>query len=207
MDILFAFGCLFVALIIAAFSSAKSYFEKGRRRGMEEATREFSRGLRSHYQLEGNMLPERVAKALKSLEIVSRKSTSLTRRADPYHAHLWVLGDAVGEACWVKGHAAGVRRKAPLEGRIRVDFSLTELLQLGWLAHLGFQRMMPNFRDFEIHRFSDLDDALEGAKAVSRTECAVPVKHRPVADLSIQRKCREQLVCNWWQTTPNKISA
>ena len=80
-------------------------------------------------------------------------------------------GDAMGEACWLKGHAPlAFRRKAPLEGFIRVDLSIAELLQLGWLAHLGFQCMMPNFRDFEIHRLSGAEDALEGARAVSKIE-------------------------------------
>jgi hypothetical protein len=40
------------------------------------------------------------------------------------------VGDAIGDACWRKGHAAGIRRKAPAEGKIRADFSLNELLQL-----------------------------------------------------------------------------
>src|SRR5476651_2453232 len=46
------------------------------------------------------------------------------------HAQLWIVGDAIGDACWRKGHAAGLTRKAPTEGKIRVDFSLNELLQL-----------------------------------------------------------------------------
>jgi hypothetical protein len=115
-------SCLFGALIFAAFSWARSYFAKGRVRGFEEATREFTRGLTSHYELEENAVPERVALALKGLEIASRKASTISKRlANPYHAQLWILGDAMGEACWLKGHAAGIRRKAPLEGCIRVD--------------------------------------------------------------------------------------
>jgi hypothetical protein len=208
MDILFLIGCLFAGLILSAFSCARSYFEKGRVRGMEEATREFTRGLSSHYELEENAAPERVGLALKGLAVASRKAaTSSKRLADPYHAQLWILGDAIGEACWLKGHAAGIRRKTPEEGRIRVDLSITELLQLSWLAHLGFQRMMPNFRDFEIHRFSGAEDAQEGAWAVSKIECAVPVKQRPFADLSIQLKRRQELISDWWQSVPGQLSA
>ena len=208
MDILFIFGCLFAALIFAAFSCARSYFAKGRVRGLEEATREFARGLASHYELEENAVPQRVALALKGLEIASRQASSVSNRlADPYHAQLWILGDAIGEACWLKGHAAGIRRKAPFEGNIRVDLSIAELLQLSWLAHLGFLRMMPNFRDFEIHRFGGAEDALEGARAVSKIECAVPVKERPFADLTIQLKRRQELIFDWWQSAPNQLSA
>jgi hypothetical protein len=118
------------------------------------------------------------------------------------------LGDLIGEACWLKGHEAGMRRRAPAEGRIRVDLSLNELLQLSWLAQLGFQRMMPNYRDFEIHRFSGEEDALEGAKAVSKIECAIPAKERPFADLSVQLKRRQELIADWWhQPQKNRLSA
>jgi len=68
-----------------------------------------------------------------------------------------------------EGACAGIRRKAPAEGKIRVDLSLTELLQLSWLAQLGFQHMMPNYRGFEIHRFSGEEDAWEGRRPSARS--------------------------------------
>jgi len=83
-------------------------------------------------------------------------------------AQLWIFGDAASEACWIKGHAAGARRKALAEGRFRVDLSLDELLQLSWLAHLGFQNMMPNYRGFEIHRFNGEENAQRAAMASAR---------------------------------------
>jgi len=196
-----------VALIVAGWSCAKSYFVKGRRQGMEEAIREISRGISSHYELEGQGVPERVAKALKGAKAAFGNRWKKGNGSTPYHAQLWIVGDAIGEACWLKGHAAGIRRKAPMEGKIRVDLSLAELLQLSWLAHLGFQHMMPNYRGFEIHRFSGEDEAREGAKAVGRIESVVPAKHRPFADLSVQFKNRQKLICDWWQATPDRLTA
>src|SRR5579864_8901412 len=157
MDVLMMLGGLVVALMAAAWSSARSYFESGRRQGMEEAIREMARGVSSHCQLEGGALPPAVEKAM----VADRAAASMQRRrsgkaanaTDPSHAQLWILGNAIGEACWLKGHGTGVRRKAPAEGKIRVDLSVNELLQLGWLAHLGFQHMMPNYRSFESYRF------------------------------------------------------
>jgi hypothetical protein len=175
---------------------------------MEEATREISRGISSHYELEGQVVPERVAKAVKEVEAVSGKRRKKGNGStDPYHAQLWIVGDAIGEACWLKGHAAGIRRMAPVEGKIRVDLSLTELLQLSWLAHLGFQHMMPTYRGFEIHRFSGEEDAREGAKAVGKIESVIPAKHRPFADLSVQFKNRQKLICDWWQAAPDRLTA
>jgi hypothetical protein len=173
---------------------------------MEEATREIARGVSAHYEFEG-VIPERVATAVKAVKVVSGKRWKPGKTStDPYHAQLWILGDAIGEACWLKGHAAGIRRKAPGEGKIRVDLSLNEMLQLSWLAHLGFQHMMPNYRGFEIHRFSGAEDAQEGAIAVGKIESAIPAKERPFADLSVQLKSRQKLIRDWWQVVPDRLT-
>ena len=201
-------GGLQLALIVAGWSCARSYFDKGRLRGMEETLREISRGISSHCELEGHAAPERAAKAIKALKAVSGKRRKKgSGSTDPYHAQLWIVGDAIGEACWLKGHAAGIRKKAPAEGKIRVDLSLTELLQLSWLAHLGFQHMMPNFRGFEIHRFSGEEDAREGASVIGKIEGVIPAKDRPFGNLLDQYKSRQKLICDWWQAAPDRLIA
>jgi hypothetical protein len=207
VDILFILGVLLLAFVAAGWSCARSYFEIGRLQGMEEATREIVRGVSSHLEIDGQ-IPECVGKALKEAKAVSLRGPK-TRRGltDPYHAQLWIVGDAIGDACWRKGHAAGLRRKAPAEGKIRVDFSLNELLQLSWLAHLGFQYMMPNYRGFEIHRFSGEEDAREGAIAIGKIEGAIPAKMRPFADLVVQLKKRQKLISDWWQGVPVRLTA
>lgn len=209
VDILLLLGSLVAALMAVTLSCARSYFEKGRRQGIEETIREMARGLSSHCELEGGALPAPVEKAMNAVKVVAgRQSTSKGKKqADPCHAQLWILGNAIGEACWLKGHAAGMRRKAPAEGKIRVDLSVSELLQLGWLAHLGFQHMMPNYRGFEIYRFNGQDDAQEGARAIGKLESAIPVKDRPIADLTVQFKNRQKLITDWWQVAPDRLSA
>jgi hypothetical protein len=209
VDLLLVLGSLIATLAYAALSCARSYFERGRRRGMEEAMREMMRGVSSHCELDGEAAPADVKKAIDAFNALSNRPLSAPRdkSTDPYHAQLWRLGGAIGEACWVKGHAAGVRRKAPTEGKIRIDLSVNELLQLGWLAHLGFQHMMPNYRGFEMYRFSSEADAQEGARAVSRIEAIIPAKNRPVADLTVQYKCRQKLISDWWETSAGKLTA
>ncbi|MGZ5876168.1 MAG: hypothetical protein ACXWKP_29210 [Bradyrhizobium sp.] len=208
MEILVTLGSLLAILIFAGWSCARSYFDYGRRRGVEDATREILRGLNSHYESNGQNVPESVRKALAALKAASGKRCRAARGStDHDHALLWRLGDAIGEACWLKGHAAGMRRKAPAEGKIRVDLSLTELLQLSWLSHLGFQHMMPNYRGFEIHRFSGEEDAQEGAKAVCRIEAAIPATDRPFADLSDQFRNRQKLIYDWWRGAPDRLTA
>jgi hypothetical protein len=206
VDILFVLGALLGAFVFAAISCARSYFAKGRHRGMEEAVRELAEGIKSHFESDGRS-PERVALAFEEVKTIAsmayKPSKGLTQR---YHAQLWILGDAIGEACWLKGHGAGMRRKAPAEGKIRIDLSLNELLQLSWLAHLGFQHMMPNYRGFEVHRFSGEEDAKEGAAAVSKIEAVVPPKERPFGDLSAQIKRRQALISDWWRAASQSIA-
>jgi hypothetical protein len=55
MDILGVIIVLLVLLLAAAWSSARSYFVKGRLAGMEEATLEIIRGVRSHYERAGRL--------------------------------------------------------------------------------------------------------------------------------------------------------
>ena len=48
MDILAILVLLLILLLVSTWSSAKSYFVKGRLAGMEEATLEIIRGIASH---------------------------------------------------------------------------------------------------------------------------------------------------------------
>jgi hypothetical protein len=78
-----------------------------------------------------------------------------------------------------------------------IELSLDELLELNWLAHLGFQHMMPNYRGFETHRFSGEDAARHASKAVERLEVSIPETHRPVDPTALSNG-RLTLVENWW---------
>jgi hypothetical protein len=183
-------GILFWLLL----ANSRSRYEAGRRRGIEEAVRELQHGLQS--VLDPQSPTPEIEKAQNGFLAILRRWSPRRFGTDPLHAQIWVLGAALGDASWVKGHAAGVRRKAPVEGKFRVDLSLVELLQLGGLANLGFQNMMPNARLLQIRRFVGEDDALEATKVITRIESVIPREHRP--DLLRQAASREQLITDWW---------
>ena len=206
MEILFALVALNVMLLLAGWSCSRSYYERGRLQGMRDAGREMIRGISSHYELDGQGVPDSVLKAVAGVKTISAKNLARAT-ADPYEARFWNFGDAIGEACWRKGHGSGLRKREPAKGKFRIDLSLRELLQLSWLAHLGFQHMMPNYRGFEIHRFSGEQDAQEGAIAIGRIESAIPAAERPFDDLSVQLKSRQKLISDWWQTAPKRLTA
>jgi hypothetical protein len=198
VDILAVLSLLLIVLAFLAWSSVRSYFARGRLHGMEEATREFIRGVTSHYEIDGVAMPPTVAKAVDAMKALTRGPASYNKRIHRFHARLWVFGDAVGEACWRKGYEAGKRKMAPTGGKIKVELSQSELVHLAWLAHLGFKHMMPNYRSFEMHRFSGKQDAQDSSFAVEKLEVAIPADHRPVGDPLVQSNGRQKLIRNWW---------
>jgi hypothetical protein len=189
---------LLVTLLAAGWSCAKSYFERGRRRGLELAADEILRGAQSHLGSKDAAVPKSVQKAL-----AMHKRTIASPNV-PCEPALWEFGNAVGDACWRNGHGEGVKVGARPDDMIRLDISLAELLQMSWLAHLGFQHMMPNYRGFEVHRFSGADDASEGARSVAILECALPRSERPFADLRTQITGREKMIADWWPAIPER---
>ena len=193
MGILAVLVVLLVLLLASTWSSARSYFAKGRLAGMEEATLEIIRGIGSHYEFAGQAPPDHVAKAVEAVKTFAR-GVSCEKSIHRYHARLWIFGDAVGAACWRKGYDACKLQMAPGEDKIRVDLSISELLHLTSLAHLGFKKMMPNDRGIEMHRFGGEDHAVEGTRAVERLERAVPEKHRPFDHPAN----RQALIRHWW---------
>jgi hypothetical protein len=197
---------LFLGLAWCTWSMSRSFFERGRIRGIGECIREMRKGAVAQLGFDDKELPDDLRKAIATLEAMLNRPPLRNKSAtDPIHAQLWTLGRTFAEACWIKGHAAGVRRKAPAEGKIRVDLLAIELLQLGGLANLGFQHMMPNARLFELRRFTGKDDALEAARALSRLEAAIPKEHRP--DLVRHAEGRMQLIDSWWTQTAERAIA
>lgn len=184
---------LLILLLVSAWSSARSYFAKGRLAGMEEATLEIIRGINSHYECAGQPAPDQVTKAVEAIKSFAR-GASCEKSIYRYQARLWIFGDAVGAACWRKGYEACKQQMTARDDRIRVDFSITELLHLTALAHLGFKKMMPNDRGIEMQRFGGEQQAREVARALEKLEWAVPEPQRP-AEHAVNRQA---LIGHWW---------
>jgi hypothetical protein len=200
MDMLSVIVGLVFLLLASAWSAARSYFAKGRLKGMEEATREFIRGIGAHYEVAGKPPPDQVAKATEAITAFAR-GASYEKSIQRYQARLWIFGDAVGAACWRKGYDTCKSQMTPTDDKIRIELSTSELLHLASLADLGFKKMMPNDRGIEMRRFGDEQHALAGTHAVERLERAIPQMHRP-SDHAANRRA---LIRHWW-TSERKIA-
>lgn len=205
MDVvLWVFMGIFLGLAWSTWSMSRSFFEKGRTRGIRDCIREMRRGTAIILGSDDQNLPADIQNVTSALETLLDRGPSKTK-LDSIHAQLSTLGRMLGEACWLKGHSAGIRRKSPAEGKIRIDLSAIELLQLGALANLGFQHMMPNARLLHLQRFAGKDDASEAAQAVTRLEAAIPKEHRP--DLLRRAEGRMKLIDDWWVSVPDRAIA
>jgi len=193
MGMLAVLCVLLVLLLVSAWSSARSYFAKGRLAGMEEATLEIIRGINSHYECAGQPAPDQVTKAVEAIKSFAR-GASCEKSIYRYQARLWIFGDAVGAACWRKGYEACKQQMTARDDHIRVDFSITELMHLTALAHLGFKKMMHNDRGIEMQRFGGEQQAREVARALEKLEWAVPEPQRP-AEHAVNRQA---LIGHWW---------
>jgi hypothetical protein len=202
MVILAVIILLLTLLLGSAWSSARSYFAKGRLAGMEEATREIIRGISSHYELAGQAPPDHVTTAVEAVTTFARGASS-EKSIQRYQARLWIFGDAVGTACWRKGYNTCKLQMTPAAtDKIHFDLSISELLHLTSLAHLGFKRMMPNDRDIEMHRFGGEEQAVAGTYAVAKLEQAIPEKQRPFGHSAN----RQALIRHWWPPVERKTA-
>jgi hypothetical protein len=204
VEILIVLVLLQAVFVIAIWSSVSTFFARGRLRGMQEATQEIIRGVHSHYEVAGEAIPAGVAKAIDAVKAATA-GASYNKKIHRYHTHLWVFGDAIGEACWRRGYDVCKRTMTPKQDIILVELSLKELLHLTWLAHLGFNHMMPNYRGFESYRFTGDEDARGGTRAIERLEAAIPAEHRPFDDAAAQAGSRRKLITEWW--SPKLMSA
>jgi hypothetical protein len=199
MDILAVIAVLLILFCAASWSSARSYFAKGRLSGMEEATGEIIRGIRAHYESAGQT-PEGVTKAIEAITSFVH-GPSAEKDIPRYHARLWTFGDATGSACWHKGFDSCRQEMSPHPDRVRLDLRSEDLLHLASLAHLGFKKMMPNDRGIEMLRFASENQAVAVARAIERLEYAIPAPHRPSGHAST----RQALISHWWP--PERKSA
>src|ERR1700733_745943 len=113
---------LFLSLAWSTLSMSRSFYQKGRIQGIRECVREVRKGTVAQLDCDDQKLPDDLRKAITALEALLDRAPFRTKSStDPIHAQLWTVGRTLAEACWLTGHAAGLRRKAPVEGKIRVD--------------------------------------------------------------------------------------
>jgi hypothetical protein len=198
---IFAIITIVLAIFVwAVYSSVRSVLERRIPRQLAFLSDELIRGAQSQLSTRDEPIPRAVVQLNRSFK------QALSRPATAQHPALWELGNAIGEACWQNGYAEGLKVGATPPDKIRIELTVDELLHMSWLAHLGFQYMMPNYRGFELHRFKGAEDAKAGARAVALLECALPRNQRPFSDITQQLQARDKMISDWWVQKPQAIA-
>ena len=194
MEILLVLGVLHILLILTAISCGRSYFNKGRIAGMDEATREIVRGICAHYEMPEKTVPDQVAKAIEAIQSFAGEARHPQKAFSANTARSGFSVTKLAAPAGARGFLACREQMLPRRDKIRVDLSLDELTQLASLAHLGFKKMMPNDRAIEMIRFNGEQHALAVSRAVDRLEFAIPEASRPADHAAT----RHAMIRNWW---------
>jgi hypothetical protein len=147
---------------------------RGKLDGIKSATTEIIRGVSHHYENERKKLPENVSDTIDKMRAQTENVKTAKEKCGAYDIWLWNLGSAIGEACWQDGHDAGQRWTEPQKGKIRIDLSVEELMQVSWLAHCGFQHCMND----QFDGFENKQNAEKAQVAIGRLEFHIPREMR-----------------------------
>jgi hypothetical protein len=98
MEITTLFGMLiFFALAISVMGLIENYQMKARIEGIQLATLEIMRGVRSHYELERQEVPPRIKRLVRLIESASQTASVDARAYYEYRVRIWELGRTLGE--------------------------------------------------------------------------------------------------------------
>jgi len=194
-----------------AFIADRAVFARGRLFGLREAADEIIRGVAEHYQHD-KQASESVLTALNDIKVRLAKKRPAQITGNAVSAGLRELGRAVGDVAFGKGFEAGrdaeARLEAPVSGKIRIDLSISELMQIRWLAHFGFEHTMWNTSDPEGTKprphadivFKAEPDAQRATEAIDTLERRIPKGERDPNEPYALAINRQQMIRERWRS-------
>jgi len=200
---------IFAVGAAVAFVADRAVFTRGRLSGIREAVDEMMRGAAYHYQND-NQTSEAIRNALDDIKARLSKRRSARTKGNAVGADLSGLGRAMGDVVFGKGFEAGrdaqARLEAPINGKVRLDLSISELMQIRWLAHFGFEHTMWNTWDPEGAKprphadvvFKNQTDAQRATEAIDLLEQRIPKERRASGEPYALALNRQQMIRERW---------
>jgi hypothetical protein len=202
---------IFAVAAAVAFVADRAVFTRGRLSGIREAVDELMRGAAYHYQND-NQTSERILNALNDIKARLSKKRPTRIAGDAVSTGLSELGRAMGDVVFGKGFEAGrnaqARLEAPINGKVRIDLSVSELMQIRWLAHFGFEHTMWNTWDPEGAKprphadvvFKNRTDAQRATEAIDLLEHRIPKDRRDSGGPYALALNRQQMIRERWRS-------
>jgi hypothetical protein len=202
---------IFLVGAAVAFVADRAVFTRGRLSGIKEAVDAIMRGAASHYQ-DDNKTSEPILNAFNEIKERISKNRSPRMGEDSVSAGLSKLGRAMGDVVFGKGFEAGrdaqARLETPISGKVRVDLSISELMQIRWLAHFGFEHTMWNTWDPEGAKprphvdvvFKNQTDAQRATESIDLLEQRIPKDRRDSGAPYALALNRQQMIRERWHS-------
>ncbi|QOZ66406.1 hypothetical protein [Bradyrhizobium arachidis] len=193
------FAVLFgIMMVFATVSLVRGWRASARLAGMREAVTDLSRTCSHHYEEKGEDLPQKVIEALDYMKRALAQKDVHTR-CRLYLTGAAMLGDAMGLAAWHKGFEAGQELMDARDGETRIDLKRQEILDIAYMAHLGFEQMISDPEGFK-----DEDDAERASSAIRKIERHKPADTVDESDPYAMAFNRSTMI---WQRWPNEQGA
>jgi hypothetical protein len=158
---------LAIVAVALVFQLQRYLYHRGRLRGIQDTLFEITRGISHHYEVEGQPIPQEVAKAVDDMKARVKKA-EIFEKCKAYTIHMWHMGNAMGAATSQAGFEAGQRSTDPRDGEVRIDLTAKELRNIRFMAHYGFENMM--VKGDLLIEFENEQDANAATEAIVKLE-------------------------------------
>lgn len=202
---IYGIGGIIVFIVLWQVLVVAHYHERGRLQGIREASDRMIRGVSRHYEVVGQPIPENVAKAVDTMRERVDALTEWKKKNETYLPYLYTLSDEMGKACVASGIEIGGNRADPRDGETRVDLTAREIVNLSFLAHLGFERMIIGYAGMSGDiSFNDEADAERATEAIRKLERNRPKEMRDESDPYAMAFNRQAMIWDRYGTSSQK---
>ena len=100
----------------------------------------------------------------------------------------------MGQASWNAGFETGMKFTAPKTDEVQIDLPVGCLLNIRFMAHIGFQHMITD----EFIGFKNEQDAQNATRNIEHLEFAIPQKYRDESDPYALSFNRQTMIWSRW---------
>ena len=191
-----------IAAIFSLWSIVRGWIRKAYLEGMQEAATRMIIGVSGHYEKRNEPIPERVAAAVdRTKKALDKKDLKVAARE--YGFGCGFLGEEMGLACYHRGFEEGRQWTGPRGDDIRLDLTGAEVVNIAFLAHLGFEQMLFT----KELQFNDEADAEKASAAIRKVERVRPAGTFDESDPYAQATNRMQMIWERYRPLPEETQA
>mgnify|MGYP001235214254 CR=1 FL=1 len=180
-----------LGVLIGLIWATRVIYKHGQMSGAHKAYAQITNGIGSYCDSSDGQVPAKLGEAI--------DDTKKAKSVDDLISRLWNVGYEMGQVCWDNGRESEANMSKSNQGCVQIELTEKQLLDLRWLAHIGFQYgIAADTREPYLIQTSDEAEAAQYAiEVLERSIPKDPMENDPYA-MSFNR---QTLIWNRW---PNK---